>query len=113
MTTRRRRVGSLVRGAAGAAAVLGLAYVTMAWHRLGRPPVGGATDPLLDRFMPTYDVRERHETRVMAPAPMALDAACAQDLQGSWLLRTIFRGRELLRLARREAARRYAHAPAS
>ena len=55
----------------------------------------GATDPALDLFMPTYEVAERHETRVHAPASVTWDAARALDLQRSAVVRAIFAGREL------------------
>jgi len=58
------------------------------------PPEPG--DELLDRFMPAYDVVERHGARVPAAADVALAAAQALDLQASPLIRALFRARELL-----------------
>jgi hypothetical protein len=56
---------------------------------------------MLDRFMPDYEVAERHETRVRAPASVTWDAARALDLNRSPVIRAIFAGRELaLRSAR-------------
>jgi hypothetical protein len=54
------------------------------------------SDALLDRFMPSYDVAERHETVVHAPAPATWAAAQALDLHRSLLIRAIFAGRELI-----------------
>ena len=45
--------------------------------------------------MPAYDVRERHETRVKAPAEVTFTAARALELGRSPVIRAIFRGREL------------------
>lgn len=53
-------------------------------------------DPLLDRFMPSYEVREYHQTRVRAPAALTFSVARELDMQMSPLVRAIFKGRELL-----------------
>jgi hypothetical protein len=53
-------------------------------------------DRLLDEFIPTYEVVERHHVRVAAPAAIALAAACDMDLAQSAIIRGIFRGRELI-----------------
>jgi hypothetical protein len=55
-----------------------------------------AVPPCLDAFMPRFDVRERFTTIVHAPAPIVLDTACDFDLQRFWLVRLIFRARELV-----------------
>src|SRR6266536_2566017 len=67
----------------------------------------GRAETLLDRFMPTYEVGERHETRVAAPALVTYRAACELDLQRSVLVRAIFRGRELLMGAERSQQQRH------
>jgi hypothetical protein len=51
--------------------------------------------------MPEYEVRERHETRVAAPAEATWTAARALDLERSPAVRAVFAGRELLMRARR------------
>jgi hypothetical protein len=53
------------------------------------------SDPL-DHFMPAWDVRERHETRVKAPVDVTYAAARALDLNRSRVIRAIFRGREVM-----------------
>jgi hypothetical protein len=53
-------------------------------------------DPLLDRFVPAYDIAERHAIRVQAPAATALTSAKALDLQQSFPVRMIFRAREIV-----------------
>jgi hypothetical protein len=50
----------------------------------------------LDRFIPAWEVRERHQTVVAAPAEVTWAAARALDLRQSPLVRAIFRARELL-----------------
>jgi hypothetical protein len=60
------------------------------------PPSPGEQDPLLDRFLPVYEIVERHQIRVSAPAAVTLDAARDVDLQASPVVRTIIRARELI-----------------
>jgi len=70
---------------------------------LGRPRVvpGGAapggkdgTSPL-DPFLPTYDVAERHEVAVAAPAAITMAAARDMDIYRSPLVRLVFAIRTL------------------
>ena len=89
------------RLATAAAVVSAAAYATLigrAWRRYGTPapPGDGERDALLDRFMPVYDVVERHSIYVAAPAATVLAAARDQDLMRSPLTRAIFRTRELV-----------------
>ena len=91
---------SAARLAATATAVSAAAYaacVTNAWRRYGNPPAPAPDehDDLLDRFMPTYDVVERHDIAVAAPPAVVLSAAKEQDLMRLPLIRAIFRAREL------------------
>lgn len=75
------------------------AYVAATWWRYGRatgPRDAGEADPLLDRFMPVYDVREWHATRVDAPPDVVLAAARAVDLTRPLLARAIFKTREIV-----------------
>jgi hypothetical protein len=53
-------------------------------------------DELLERFIPVYDVVERHHIRVAAPAAVTLAAARDQDLFRVPLIRAIFRAREIV-----------------
>jgi hypothetical protein len=73
------------------------AYAGLAWLRYGKPagPTSGEADPLLDRFMPAYDVVERHSIEVGAPAATTLAVARDQDLGASPVVRGIFKLREL------------------
>lgn len=85
-----------VAGASGVAAYAGMVALTRA--RYGSPPCSPApeeADELLDRFMPTYEVVERHHVRVSAPSETTFAAACEIDLRDSPVVRAIFRTREL------------------
>jgi hypothetical protein len=79
--------------AAGAYAI----YAGLAWSRYGHVTAqtgGEDADALLDTFMPSYDVVERHHVRVAAPAAVTFAAAAAMDLQQAAIVRAIFKGRE-------------------
>ncbi len=84
--------------AIGVAAAAYGAYVGLTWCGYGHaaPPAPEEQDPLLDRFMPSYDVAERHHVRVAAPSALTLAAAREVDLQGSPLVRAIIRTREVI-----------------
>lgn len=90
------RAGRMVKRGAAAALLAAAGYGAAAWYRYGRIGPAGKGDELLDRFMPAYEVRERHETRVKAPASVTFAAARGLELHRSRLIRAIFRGRELL-----------------
>jgi hypothetical protein len=87
-----------VAGGALVATASYAAYVAVAWSRYGRyvDPGGDAADPLLDRFMPEYEVVERHHVRVFAPAEITQAAAADLDLHRSAVIRAVFKGRELV-----------------
>lgn len=100
MSKGRNTIGALGVGAA-AAVLAGAGYIGANWLRYGKErSKRGRPDSLLDRFMPAYEVREYHQTRVPAPAELTFSAARELDMQGSGLVRAIFRGRELLLGAR-------------
>jgi|SRR6266542_2850406 len=102
-----KRTGRVIGAGAGAVTLLGLGYIAVTWFRCGKVARVGRAETLLDRFMPTYEVGERHETRVAAPALVTYRAACELDLQRSVLVRAIFRGRELLMGAERSQQQRH------
>ena len=85
--------GWLAAGAGIAAAGFGT-YAALAWSRFGRVKTT-ASDELLDRFMPEYDVVDSHHIRVAAPAETTLAAAAEMDLQQSPVIRCIFKAREV------------------
>lgn len=72
------------------------AHAAASWLGYGRAGVDRRADPLLDRFMPDYEVGERHEIRVDAPAALTYAIARAVSLDRSPVVRAIFRARELL-----------------
>jgi len=97
-----------IAAGAGIASGAYATYVAAAWLRYGRtrPAGGGAGDPLLDGFMPRFDVCERHEIDVLTPAEVTLAAAKSLELEGSPLVRAIFKGRELLLRSRSDSRSR-------
>lgn len=92
------RFGRLVADSAALASLGYVSTVGVAWLRYGHASAGRAeeNDALLDRFMPTYEIVERHHVRVAAPAELTLAAAAESDLQASTIVRTIFKARELV-----------------
>jgi hypothetical protein len=83
---------------AGLTAALYASRAGFTWLCYGHPPVPDTdqTDPLLDEFIPKYEVVERHHVQVAAPAATALAAACDMDLVQSPIIRAIFKTRELV-----------------
>lgn len=79
----------------GVGAYAGL--VAAGWLKYGhaRPGSPDERDALLDRFIPLYDIVERHHISVEAPAPVTLAEAKEQDLRRIPLVRLIFKVREL------------------
>ena len=84
------------------------AYVGITWFRYGdaAPPTPEEQDPLLDRFMPSYDIAERHHIRVAAPAAVTLASAQDMDLLHSPSVRVIIKARELILGAKPDDRRR-------
>lgn len=74
------------------------AYVAVTWLRYGHvaSPSAGERDTWLDTFMPNYDIRERHDTRVAAPAAVTLAVARDLALLDLPVVRAVVRGRELI-----------------
>jgi hypothetical protein len=100
MTTRswtRSAVRWLAMGVGVAAGAYGT-YAGATWLRYGHASRSTAEggDPLLDRFMPIYDVAERHHIGVGAPAEIGFASACKTDLLQSPIVRAIFRAREVI-----------------
>jgi hypothetical protein len=90
------RAGRMIASGAAAALLAVVGHGAAAWYRYGRVKVGAGNDELLDRFMPSYEVRECHQVRVAAPADVTFAVARELGLSRSPLVRVIFRGRELL-----------------
>jgi hypothetical protein len=85
-----RRAIAVLSGTAAAAALGYAGYVAVTWYRYGRTERRCASDPLLDRFFPRYEVRECHERWVSAPASRTLSAAKETSFQRSPVVRAIF-----------------------
>ena len=87
--------GRVMKGVAIAGAA-GAGWVALQWLRYGHPVEGadGDRDALLDRFMPTPDVVERHRIVVGAPAEITLDAAARMELGRLPVVRAVFAARE-------------------
>lgn len=85
-------------GAVGFATAAYASYVGVTWIRFGRPnpPDTEDADALLERFMPTYEVAERRNIAVDAPADVTFVVACEADLMQSPIIRAIFKARELV-----------------
>jgi len=86
----------ILGGGTAVAVLLGLGYIAGTWYRYGRTKGHRKPDLLLDRFLPAYEVDERHETTVRAPASITYEAARELDLRQSRLIEAIFAGRELI-----------------
>jgi hypothetical protein len=85
-------IGASAAVAAGAYA----AYAAATWLRYGRrvsEPAPGEADELLDRFMPEYEVVERHHISVAAPAAMTMSVAKNLDVTRRALARGLFKAR--------------------
>lgn len=82
----------------GAAAAAYAVYIGTTWLDYGQPlpPAPSEADPMLDRFMPHYDVVERHHIAVNAPPAATLMAAGTTSLSDVAIVRAIFKGREVL-----------------
>jgi hypothetical protein len=87
------------------------AYVALTWYRYGRTRapssrVDSRNGSLVERFMPTCEVTERHEILVDAPAEYTFAAARDMDVNRSTLVRAIFALRTLPSRWRREPPER-------
>ena len=82
----------------GLAAASYASFAVVTWLRYGKPAQsdGESPDPLLDIFMPDYEVVDRHEIQIAAPPAVALSTASEIDLERYALIRGIFKGRELI-----------------
>jgi hypothetical protein len=89
--------GRWLATAAGLGAATYGAYVATTWFRYGqvtRRPGADDQDALLDRFIPAYEVAERHHVLIDAPADVTFRAAADMYLEQSAIVRAIFRARE-------------------
>ena len=93
-----RKARSGIASMMGLAAASYAAGVGFAWLRYGHaaPAAPEDVDAFLDRFMPEYEVAERHHISVAAPAEVTFGALMDMDLEDSHIIRAIFQGREIL-----------------
>ena len=98
MRSRTRSAGRWLAIGLGGAAAAYATYAGVTWLRYGHASRSErrSEDALLDRFIPAYDLVERHHSRVHAPAAIAFAAACDADLMQSPVVRVIFKARELV-----------------
>jgi hypothetical protein len=87
------------------------AYVASTWYGYGRTCARSSrpesrAGSLIERFMPTWEIAERHEIRVDAPAEYTFAAARDMDVNRSTLVRAIFALRTLPSRWRRERPER-------
>jgi len=86
-------------GAVGLGAAGYVAYAAVTWLRYGRVGAGtapGSADPLLDTFMPAYEIVERHQISVDASADITMAAAREQELLQLPVVRGLFKARDVL-----------------
>jgi hypothetical protein len=71
-------------------------YAVTTFLRYGRPrrSKGPTADPLLDTFMPNYEVVDRHSVRIAVPNDVVLTAAAEMDIEKYPVIRAIFKSRE-------------------
>jgi hypothetical protein len=79
-----------------AGAYAGSVATAWLWYGRVRSAPGEAGDGLLDRFMPAYEIIERHQIHVAAPADVTFSAACDLDLQQSRPIVALFKIREAI-----------------
>jgi len=97
-TTSRTRALQFLAAGMGLAAGSYAINAVIAWLRYGRTkrqPRTDEADSLLDRFMPDYEVVDRHHVRIDAPPDIAFSASAGMDLLQSRIIRGIFKAREL------------------
>ena len=104
----KHRVEWSLRGTAALAGIAAMSYagfVGASWLRYGHAAASAPdeADPLLDVFMPKYDVAERHHIAVAASAEATFGALMDMDLEQSRLVHAIFKGRQLLMGAEADA----------
>jgi len=92
------RAARWLGGAAGAAAATYGLVAAAAWLRYGHAEARHAAfaDPLLDRFIPRYDIVERHQVYVAAPPAVTFASAAEIDITQPLASRAIFGARKLL-----------------
>jgi hypothetical protein len=94
-----RLAGRLLAGGAAIAAASYAAYAGLTWYRYGRlnhQVSGEESDSLLDLYMPEYEVADRHDMLVGAPAEVTFTSICQMNMSQPAIVRAIFKTRELV-----------------
>jgi hypothetical protein len=89
--------GIWLAAAAGLAGYAG--YAAFTWARFGHPRAArgeAEAAPLLDRFMSTYDIVERHHRGIAAPAELTFESAKNLELESSRIVRAIIAARRVV-----------------
>ena len=81
---------------AGLVASTYCAYVGATWYRYGRNRTSAGDDALLNKVLPDFDVAERHQIQIHAPADLVMSTAVHSELDQSFAVQAIFRSRELI-----------------
>jgi hypothetical protein len=81
---------------AGTAMIGYLGYMAVTWWEYGLHVGSANLDPRLDRFIPDWEVAERHEIEVHAPIDTTYRAFRTADFEESFLISWIFRLRQLV-----------------
>ncbi len=89
-TPKRLFLAGLAASAAIYATYVGTTWLTYAKRK------SSDHDPLLDTFMPNFEVAERHTITINAPAHLVFATALKTNLEGSAIIRALFRSREAL-----------------
>jgi hypothetical protein len=101
-----RSVGRLSIYGAGFAATSFVAYVGYRWIQFGNVPKTATSkgqDVFLDHFIPAYDIVERHNIRIAAPAAIVFASAFEMNPRSSRAIRAIFETREWVMGSRPES----------
>lgn len=85
-----KRMVKALAGMAGAALAAFAGYAGFTYASYGRTPCQPEAQSILDKFMPDYEVRERHHIRVDAPAEITMAAAREISFFDSPIVRSIF-----------------------
>jgi hypothetical protein len=101
-----RRVALILVAVIGAASLAYTIYFVTTWIKYGKTArnASAPNGELLDQFLPAYDVSERHEARVDAPASVTYQVGKEVDPNRSPLVRAIFQARQSLMGGKGEAA---------
>jgi len=78
---------------ASAAAYAG--YVASTWFTYAKRKAKDR-DPLLDTYMPDFEVAERHTIQINAPSRLVFSTALQTNMEGSAIIRALFRSREFI-----------------